>query len=163
MSGFSLLLAGDLYSVSKIELKKIPFMRICIEYSGQIWVDRKDPFSIKRAMAKAAKYPMLGRQLFFFVEGTRSIDGKLQPFKKGAFQFAVRNNSAVLPVCLAGTRDFMVKGRLSMTRIPVRFTMSVGQRIEIREDLESEARKIEDLRQRSYAEIETMLKDAEER
>jgi 1-acyl-sn-glycerol-3-phosphate acyltransferase len=40
-----------------------------------------------------------------YPEGTRSRDGKLQPFKKGAFRIAIDHDLAVVPVAIQGTRE----------------------------------------------------------
>ncbi len=45
--------------------------------------------------------------MVFFPEGTRSMDGRLQPFKKGAFRMATDLGLPVLPVTLAGTREIL--------------------------------------------------------
>lgn len=55
-----------------------------------------------------------GRELFnrgvsflFFPEGHRSRDGRLQPFRSGAFMTAVEFNLPVVPVCMTGTEKFL--------------------------------------------------------
>jgi 1-acyl-sn-glycerol-3-phosphate acyltransferase len=48
------------------------------------------------------------------VEGKRSFDGKLLPFKKGPFYLAVENNVPVVPVTIVGTHYVMPKQRFSL-------------------------------------------------
>jgi 1-acyl-sn-glycerol-3-phosphate acyltransferase len=48
-----------------------------------------------------------GIGVLFFPEGTRSLDGRLLPFKKGAFRLAIDQGLPVLPVTLIGTRDIL--------------------------------------------------------
>ncbi len=45
-----------------------------------------------------------GHSLIIYPEGTRSRDGELQPFKKGAFTMAIQAGMPVLPVTIHGTR-----------------------------------------------------------
>ena len=45
-----------------------------------------------------------------FVEGTRSRDGSLQPFKKGAFVLAISLQVPCVPVYIAGARALMPRG-----------------------------------------------------
>ena len=45
--------------------------------------------------------------ILFFPEGTRSPDGHLLPFKKGAFRTAIDQQLPLLPVTLVGTRDIL--------------------------------------------------------
>lgn len=49
-----------------------------------------------------------------YVEGKRSFDGKLMPFKKGPFYMAMECGVPVVPVTIAGTFDLMPKGRFAI-------------------------------------------------
>ncbi|KAL6534879.1 hypothetical protein OROGR_013554 [Orobanche gracilis] len=51
-----------------------------------------------------------GASIFFFPEGTRSKDGKLGPFKKGAFSVAAKTGVPVVPITLIGTGGIMPAG-----------------------------------------------------
>lgn len=44
-----------------------------------------------------------GHSLIIFPEGTRSTDGTLHDFKKGAFRIAIANDLTVVPVTIDGT------------------------------------------------------------
>ena len=52
-----------------------------------------------------------------FPEGTRSADGRLKPFKPGAFTLAQRMRAPILPIIVEGTaealpkRGFVLQGR----------------------------------------------------
>ena len=47
-----------------------------------------------------------------FVEGTRSSDGRLLPFKKGPFYLAMETAAPCIPVSIYGTESMMAKGSL---------------------------------------------------
>jgi 1-acyl-sn-glycerol-3-phosphate acyltransferase len=49
-----------------------------------------------------------------FVEGTRSSDGRLLPFKKGPFYLAMESGAGVVPITIAGTQKLMPKGSLKV-------------------------------------------------
>ena len=49
-----------------------------------------------------------------FPEGTRSPDGKLLPFKKGAFFLAEKTDAPIVPVILRGMAQMMKKGSLKL-------------------------------------------------
>jgi 1-acyl-sn-glycerol-3-phosphate acyltransferase len=51
-----------------------------------------------------------GASLCIFPEGTRSVDGKLKPFKKGAFTIATKAKVPVVPVTILGAGDVMPSG-----------------------------------------------------
>jgi 1-acyl-sn-glycerol-3-phosphate acyltransferase len=48
------------------------------------------------------------------VEGHRSFDGKLLPFKKGPFYLAMECGVPVVPITIAGTHSLMPKGRFAI-------------------------------------------------
>ena len=50
--------------------------------------------------------------MLFFAEGTRSTDGRLQPFKKGAAMLAIEAQVPVVPVAVAGAHEITPKGGL---------------------------------------------------
>jgi 1-acyl-sn-glycerol-3-phosphate acyltransferase len=97
----------DLKWVMKQELRKVPGIGIGCEKVGHIFVDRKNPIHARRAIEEALDRLGDGIGILFFAEGTRSQDGRLLPFKKGAFRTAVEQQLPVLPVTLISTREIM--------------------------------------------------------
>lgn len=100
-------LALDLKWVMKKELRKLPGVGIGCEKAGHIFVDRSRPDDAKRAISEALHRLGDGIGILFFPEGTRSLDGRLLPFKKGAFRTAQDTGLPVLPVTLVGTREVL--------------------------------------------------------
>jgi 1-acyl-sn-glycerol-3-phosphate acyltransferase len=97
----------DLKWVMKAELRKMPAIGISCETIGHIYVDRKDRVKARQAINDALDRLGDGIGILFFAEGTRSGDGKLLPFKKGAFHTAIEQQVPLLPVSVVGTRDIM--------------------------------------------------------
>ena len=64
-----------------------------------------------RAVREAARLLKGGEALLIFPEGGRTPDGRLQPFKVGAFRLAVAHDSPILPVTIAGAWDAWPPGR----------------------------------------------------
>lgn len=97
----------DLKWVMKKELRKIPGIGIGCEKAGHIFVDRRNPRQASKAITEALARLGSGIGILFFPEGTRSRDGHLLPFKKGAFRLAAEQNLPILPVTLVGTREIL--------------------------------------------------------
>ncbi|MFC1688109.1 lysophospholipid acyltransferase family protein [Pseudomonadota bacterium] len=97
----------DLKWVMKKELRKLPGIGIGCEKAGHIFVDRKDPKQARRAIREALDRMNRGVGILFFPEGTRSQDGRLLSFKKGAFRLATDQELPLLPVTLVGTRNVL--------------------------------------------------------
>lgn len=51
-----------------------------------------------------------GTHITTFVEGTRSLDGRMLPFKKGPFYLAMQTGAPCIPVSIYGTETMMAKG-----------------------------------------------------
>ena len=118
----------DLKWVIKQELRKIPGIGIGCEKVGHIFVDRKNPNRARQAIKEALVRLGSDIGILFFVEGTRSPDGKLLPFKKGAFRTAIEHQLPVLPVTLIGTRDILPPN--SLIPFPGRVRMVIHPAIE---------------------------------
>ncbi|MFH1156994.1 MAG: lysophospholipid acyltransferase family protein [Pseudomonadota bacterium] len=89
--------------VMKKELKRIPVFGHGCESLGCIYVDRFDREAAIQAMKDADSYLDDTASVIFFPEGTRSRDGKLLPFKKGAFRYALHSGLPILPVTIKNT------------------------------------------------------------
>lgn len=97
----------DLKWVIKKELRKLPGVGIGCEKAGHIFVDRQNPAAARQAVNEALGRLKEGIGILFFAEGTRSLDGRLLPFKKGAFRIAAGQQLPVLPVTLIGTAEVL--------------------------------------------------------
>ena len=68
-----------------------------------------------RSVAAAAEALRSGLNLTIFPEGTRSPDGKLLPFRRGAFFLAMETAAPVVPVVIHGTAQMMPRDTLTIT------------------------------------------------
>jgi len=98
--------------VTKKELQRIPVFGQALRALGQIVIDRGDPEGAKRAIDAAARELPGGVKVCFFAEGTRSPDGRIGPFKKGAVALGLQTGLPLVPVSISGTRKLMPKGSL---------------------------------------------------
>ena len=95
--------------VGKEELFKIPIVGWMMQLSGDIPVDRDDRRSAVQALRRALWYLERNCSVMFFAEGTRSPDGRLLPFKDGAFVAAVKAQVPILPVMVDGSQNALPK------------------------------------------------------
>lgn len=86
----------------KQSLRKIPLVGYACERAGQVFVDRSSPSAIRRTMAEAEKRLAGGMSIVVFPEGARTLTGKLQTFKRGAYTLAVEFGLPVVPLTIDG-------------------------------------------------------------
>lgn len=95
--------------VSKEELFRIPCIGWNMSLNRYIRLRRGDAASIARMMRDALATLAEGSSLMIFPEGTRSPDGRLKPFKHGAFTLAKTAAVPILPIVIQGTADALPK------------------------------------------------------
>ena len=91
----------------KKSLEKIPFVGWSCKRAGMVFVDNSSPAAIKETMAKARTQLQKDQSLIVFPEGSRSWDGKMKPFKKGAYLLAVQFGLPIVPITIDGAFDVM--------------------------------------------------------
>jgi len=130
----------DLKWVMKAEIREIPGVGIGCEKAGHIFVDRGNPEQTRKAVSDALKRVGNGVGILFFVEGSRSIDGKLRPFKKGAFRLAASQGLPILPITIVGTRD--IQRPKSMLITPGKASLVIHPAIEVKGEDPQEIREL---------------------
>lgn len=87
----------------KEELGRIPVFGWCLRMSPFIAVDRGDSREAFAKIEQTVATMSTGASVLVFPEGTRSEDGRLGAFKRGAFSLAARSGRPIVPVTLVGT------------------------------------------------------------
>ncbi len=100
--------------MAKKELFSYPVLGKAMQLGSLVPVDRGNRDAGIAAVREASKVLQQGISMSIFVEGKRSWDGKLLPFKKGPFYLAVENDVPVVPVTIVGTHYAMPKGRFAI-------------------------------------------------
>lgn len=98
--------------VAKQELFRVPIFGWALAASGCVPIDRRNRIEAIRSLNVAAKQVRDGRSVVLFPEGSRSRDGSLGPFKKGAFHLGVQAGVPVVPVAIIGSFDIFPPGSL---------------------------------------------------
>lgn len=86
----------------KKSLEKIPLVGFSCKVSGHIMVDNSSPRAIKETMQTAEKRLAGGMSVVVFPEGSRTPDGHLHRFKRGAYTLATEFNLPVVPLTIDG-------------------------------------------------------------
>jgi 1-acyl-sn-glycerol-3-phosphate acyltransferase len=105
-------LPWDMRWIAKEELFHLPLVGPMMHFGGDIRLTRGVRESVERMLSECRSTLGAGMPIMMFPEGTRSPDGRMLPFKNGAFQLAVEAQVPVLPVALAGTRNCRPKGSI---------------------------------------------------
>ena len=119
-----LLIAVNRFTVfiAKSELSKIPIFKSILDRAGFIFVDRKNNDSAVKSMNNLMEdIKKIPRSVAIFPEGTRTSDGNLLPFKKGAAIFAINTDIPVVPVAISGTYSWSKKKLFDISQSVINF------------------------------------------
>jgi 1-acyl-sn-glycerol-3-phosphate acyltransferase len=95
----------------KESLTRIPIFGVGLRLAEFVPVDRSgDRENAQESVAVARRILGKGIHITTFVEGTRSPDGRMLPFKKGPFYLAKETGAPCVPVSIWGTETMMRKG-----------------------------------------------------
>lgn len=115
----------DFKFVVKKELMAVPLWGHAMKKAGYIFIDREDSSLARELIRETVMQIQQGSSVLFFAEGTRSEDGRLAPFKRGAFFLASQSGRDVVPIVIHGSRDVLPKkslrirpGHISVTILP---------------------------------------------
>ncbi len=109
--------------LAKKSLFAIPIMGKAFRMAHFIPVDRASAESALASLDLAASYMKAGTSYLIYPEGTRSPDGRLLPFKRGAFMLAIKAGVPVVPIACAGAQRILPKksARIRPGEVVVRF------------------------------------------
>jgi len=114
---------------TKKELFRIPLFGAAISAVGMIKIDRSNHEEAVRTMNQAVETIRKNKvSVVIFPEGTRSHDGKIQPFKKGGFIVAIKGGVPIIPVSISGSHKILKKHTLRVQ--PGRVKVVFGNPIE---------------------------------
>jgi len=119
----------DFKWVMKKELRKIPALGIACEKAGHIYIDRSNRETAIASLEEAKRRIVNGTSVLFFPEGTRSVSGELQEFKKGAFIMALELGIPILPITILNTGKILPTKTINL--FPGRARMLIHEPIDV--------------------------------
>lgn len=108
----ALALKNPLRFVGKRSLAKIPLFGSAIRLARMILIDREDSRNAREIINRAVQELKDGISACFFAEGTRSLDGRLQKFKKGGIVLALKAKLPIVPVTIVGSHLLLPRNAL---------------------------------------------------
>ena len=111
----------------KRSLERIPLVGYSCKVSGHIFVDNSSPAAVKHTMEEAEKRLAGGMSVVVFPEGSRTPDGRLHRFKRGAYLLATEFNLPVGPVTIDGA--YAVLPRNGLLPHPGRIILTVHRSV----------------------------------
>ncbi|KGL49405.1 lysophospholipid acyltransferase family protein [Porphyromonas cangingivalis] len=95
--------------VLKGSLSRVPFVGWACRKCGFIFVDNSSPERAANVVYMANQVLKNEYHVMIFPEGTRSPDGRLGKFKKGAFKIAMDTGAPVIPISISGAYQILSK------------------------------------------------------
>jgi len=130
----------DIKWVMKKELRKIPGLGIGSEKVGHIFIDRSNNKVALESLKKVKQNLVNGSSVVIFAEGTRSINGELGTFKRGAFKMAFDADLPILPITVIGTKNILPSNTFDI--FPGTAKLFIHKPIDIKNYSESEMNKL---------------------
>jgi len=122
----------------KAELRKVPFVGTGCKAAGHIFVDRRNAKAAMESLQEVERQLVNGICTVIFPEGTRSLNGEVGRFKRGAFQIAMDLGLPVIPLSLDGCFEVLPKGKPFVNRHPVH--MHIGEAIDLKQFKDAEGK-----------------------
>jgi len=113
----------------KQELFKVPILGLAMKIAGYIPIDRSKGRKALKSLNEAAKRISSGVSVLIFPEGTRSKDGRLQPFKVGGIILAIKAKVPIIPISISGSHKVLPKG--AWFAKPAKVKVVIGDPIEV--------------------------------
>ena len=121
---------GQVRLLAKASLFKIPIFGWGLSLGGFIPVDRGDRDKARGSFSRAIeRLDRDGISVLLFPEETRSLDGRLLPFRRGGFLLALKTGRPIVPVGVEGT--FEVQPRRSFAIRPRTITVRYGAPLDL--------------------------------
>ena len=114
--------------LGKKSLFAIPIVGTAFRLAKFVPVDRAKPERAAAAIDEAVRHMKNGMSFLIYPEGTRSPDGRLLPFRRGAFVLAIKAGVPVVPVACSGAHRVLPKKsfRIRPGEVVVRFCPAIN-------------------------------------
>lgn len=116
---------ASLRFVAKKELSRIPVFSAACRAAGHVFIDRTRAGEAAESIRAAGeRMRREGLTLVLFPEGTRSSDGALGRFRRGAFALAIETRADLVPVAIEGGGRILGRGAKRITPGTIRIRLA---------------------------------------
>lgn len=139
----------------KKELSYVPIWGWSLRWGHHIMVDRAKGSEAMKSLERAANDIKSGGSVILFAEGTRTRDGKLLPFKRGAFTLAAKSGVPIVPIAINGSFKILPKHSIDIRPSPIELVVEKPietTNIKTREDEIALMNRVRDIIARNYRE-----------
>lgn len=143
--------------IAKKDLLKVPFLGKSLKVAKHITLDRDNRKSQFQTYKQGVKYLKNGVNLVTFAEGTRSADGRLSSFKKGAFKMASAVGASIVPVTISYAHLCHPKDYI----FPMRMGRRIPASVQIGEPIETKGKEDEELMDEVWYKIAATLPESQ--
>ena len=105
---------NNLRIMAKIELAKVLLWGWAVKRGDFLFIRRGSSREALQSLMEAKQKLDEGKSAYVFADGTRSPDGSIQPFKRGAFTIAVKSQKPILPITILGSHKIMPRDTLKI-------------------------------------------------
>jgi len=115
------------YTIANVGYAIMPLFGWAMLPLRNIVIIRQWKWQAKRGIERAAARLAQGERWLVSIEGARSLDGELQPYKKGPIVMALRTHATIVPLAVQGAREILPRGdwRLRPGRIEVHLLQAI--------------------------------------
>ncbi|MFB3923552.1 MAG: lysophospholipid acyltransferase family protein [Terriglobia bacterium] len=100
--------------MAKKGLFAVPILGHAMRLRGFVPVDRQNRERAMQAIEEGARAVAAGHSFMIYPEGKRTSDGRLLPFKRGAFVLAIKGRAPIVPISISGAHKIMPKGSFAI-------------------------------------------------
>ena len=105
--------------------------------SNQIFIDDRGRNGVMNSILQAKKILKDGMSLVIFPEGSRTLDGQIHRFKKGAFLLAEEMKMPVIPLVVEGPYKVLKRGTFLL--YPSKLTLTILPELDFNPDVADDA------------------------
>ena len=115
------------YKIANVEYAAMPLVGWTCALLRDVVIVRQWKNQAKRGIERAAARLARGETWAISIEGARSPDGRLLPYKKGSVVMAIRAQATIIPGVISGGREVMPRGewRIRPGHIELRLLKSI--------------------------------------